>query len=325
MLVPALFHPFPFPLFFFFFFFFLLLLSSHFIEVLLSVDEGQLFILLISLFEVAQNTVQIVFLLIDDRVGRLTDGWLWDLIVAVAHEPLFCRKKPLTGLSVDLILLFSIQGPAVCYGLNNWLLAGSSGFFSLRNVTVEVGMLEYSKSLERVLSGSGTLPRLVLQHLLNQIDGVGACVRNEVSQILPHLRWEVIPARLSQLKPFGPIILGGSSQHFDDFVQLVDFAGSWEEWHLHIQLGHDAAQREYIDRRVVIDRAEQQLWCPVPASGHILREGRSRPNFSRQPEITNLDHIIVDQQIFWLHVSMEESVAVHVSQPTGDLVDDTSE
>ncbi len=62
----------------------------------------------------------------------------------------------------------------------------------------------------------------------------------------------------------------------------------------------------------------------VPASGNVIGEGRTRSNFSSKTEITDLKHIIIDEEVFGFHIAMEEAVFMHVGEPAGDLKDHTS-
>lgn len=135
----------------------------------------------------------------------------------------------------------------------------------------------------------------------------------------------MVSATLSQLISFGPASLVGRSQHLCNFVELVDFAATRKQWQLHIELSHDATQCEDVYWRVVVGGAEQQLRGSIPPGGDVLGKGRPRANLASEPEVTNFDNVVVNEQILRLHISMEEAVAVHVRQPAGHLVDDVAE
>ena len=62
----------------------------------------------------------------------------------------------------------------------------------------------------------------------------------------------------------------------------------------------------------------------VPSGGDVVSEGRSRADLSGQPQIADLDDVVIDEQVFGFHVAMEETVFVHSRKPTGDLIDHVS-
>ena len=59
----------------------------------------------------------------------------------------------------------------------------------------------------------------------------------------------------------------------------------------------------------------------LPSGRNIVSERRTWANLPGEAQVANFDDIIVDQQVFWLHVAVEESVFVHGSESAGDLED----
>ena len=63
------------------------------------------------------------------------------------------------------------------------------------------------------------------------------------------------------------------------------------------ELCHNSTHCKHVDGRTVVLRPEQHFRSSVPASGHVVCEGRPGPDLPCQPKVCNLDHIPMHQQI----------------------------
>lgn len=57
----------------------------------------------------------------------------------------------------------------------------------------------------------------------------------------------------------------------------------------------------------------------LPASGDVVGEGGSRSDLSSKSEVADFDDIVVDKQIFRLHISVEKPIFMHTSKSTCNL------
>jgi hypothetical protein len=63
------------------------------------------------------------------------------------------------------------------------------------------------------------------------------------------------------------------------------------------------------------------MFGEVPSGGDVVGEGRPRADLSGESQIAKLGDVIIDEEVFRLHVSMEEAVLVHIGESAGDLID----
>jgi hypothetical protein len=63
------------------------------------------------------------------------------------------------------------------------------------------------------------------------------------------------------------------------------------------------------------------MFCEVPSGGDVVGEGRPGADLPGESQIAKFGDVIIDEEIFRLHVSMEEAVLVHIGESAGDLVD----
>ena len=105
----------------------------------------------------------------------------------------------------------------------------------------------------------------------------------------------------------------GLAEDHADLLKLVHLAGAREERLEGVELGHDAAEGEYVNRVIVRSAAQNVLGRSVPSRGHILCEWRRVPYLFNEAEITQLDCcFLLYQHVLRLNVSVEETMAVNI-------------
>ena len=62
----------------------------------------------------------------------------------------------------------------------------------------------------------------------------------------------------------------------------------------------------------------------LPSGGDVVSEGRPWAYFSCEAEVAHFDDVVVDEEVFRFHVSMEKAMFVHAGESTGDLEDHVS-
>lgn len=184
------------------------------------------------------------------------------------------------------------------------------GFLHLiiANVLEEERMLHYLFS-KRALLG------VELQHPLHDLNGVLACIRNQTLQVLLLVVREENATTLSEPLHVWPVLRGRRAENLDDFVELVELAGAWEERLHHVELCHNATQSEDVHWIIVAPRSKNALWRPVPPCRYVFCERRRAFDLSNKPEVRDLDRgPVLDQQIVGFQVSVKKPVLMHVSQ-----------
>ena len=86
-----------------------------------------------------------------------------------------------------------------------------------------------------------------------------------------------------------PIVGIRLPQYHGELLELIHLRATGEKRLEGIQLGHDAAEREDVDRVVVRAATEDVLGCTVPSRGDILGEGCGMPDLFHQAEIAKLN------------------------------------
>lgn len=67
---------------------------------------------------------------------------------------------------------------------------------------------------------------------------------------------------------------------------------------------------------------QQQLRSPIPPCRNILSIRWPRPDLPRQPEITDLDIIVMTEYILWFEISVEVPKLMQVGESGGDFEED---
>lgn len=132
---------------------------------------------------------------------------------------------------------------------------------------------------------------VVPEHALQQVD---ACrVEVEVVDHVLERRGDPVGEALLvvlQLRDARPVVFVGRAADAEDAVELVDLGVACEERVLGDQLDEDDAHRPHVDRRGVLDRAEEDFRRAVPQRGHFLGVGPVRDaEGPREAEVRDLD------------------------------------
>lgn len=104
-----------------------------------------------------------------------------------------------------------------------------------------------------------------------------------------------------------------------DLVQLVLLPR--EEGVETQHLEEDAAHPPHIHRTAVVAIRQETLRGPVPSSGDVFGVGQFSMDAATTAEVSQLDFVVPQQDIFWFDVSMEDALHVHVFDGHNELVD----
>ena len=175
------------------------------------------------------------------------------------------------------------------------------------------------------MTSCGSFLGIPVEHGVDELNGVGARVGDELAQV--HAR-ALVPLEVDlggERDALGPVVLGGRAEHVAYLEELIDLAAARKERPQRVALGRYASHRPYVDRRVVVRRAQEDLRAAIPARRHVVGVGRTRANLARQPEVGDLDELgAVAQQVLGLEVAMKEAVLVHVGEALHHLEDDVA-
>ena len=163
------------------------------------------------------------------------------------------------------------------------------------------------------LVGCRSLIVIELEHLVDQVDAVLGSPGNYRTQRCRCHFWEVDASHAGKLIAFLPV-RRWCPERRANFHKLVSFRVPWENRSLQEHLSNDAAHSPNVDGRVVAGGANQQFRSSVPAGTDVVCQRRSRSDFTSKAKVGQFDILcVVDQEILWLHVSMEKSILVAAS------------
>lgn len=103
-------------------------------------------------------------------------------------------------------------------------------------------------------------------------------------------------------------------------VHLIEFIISWEKWEQGDDFKHDAADAPKVHLVAVIAVSEEAFGRSVPPRGDVLGVGLLGVDASARPEVGQLDLVLHQQNVFWLDISMENAVTMHVIYCFHELV-----
>ena len=175
------------------------------------------------------------------------------------------------------------------------------------------------------LCGRDSLLRVECHHFLHKIDGLLACVRYQLTQRSWHEFGESEADFGRQLVAFGPLSLRWAAQHGARLIDLICLIVTGKERPHEVELGHNSTKGKDVHWTVIICRAKEDFWCPVPTRADIICERRARPNLPRQAEVSNLHGVALDEQVLGLQVSVEKTVLVHVGEAQHRLKHDAND
>lgn len=175
-------------------------------------------------------------------------------------------------------------------------------------------MPQHSTSLSRLPFGCDPLLRIHFQHLLQEVYGVVACCWHEFAKAAAGKPRNPNSARIE----FRPFLFCGGSHGFQYSHKLILFALPRKERFTVVQLGHDATQRKNVHRWPIFPQAENEFWCPIPASTDVSGVWWGFFRGPCEPKVTKLGCSLgpTAQNVLWFKISMEEVVFVHVLKCT---------
>ena len=128
-----------------------------------------------------------------------------------------------------------------------------------------------------------------------------------------NLTYSCVTYHTGHLIALRPFALCRRPQQINNLVHGFDFSLSWEERRHHIELHHYACECKNIDMPTVLT-VQQQLRSPVPASGYVLCERRHGADFPSQSKVTQLDVVVVTEDVLRLQVTVKIAILVQVGQ-----------
>lgn len=117
------------------------------------------------------------------------------------------------------------------------------------------------------------------------------------------------------------VFFSGSSVELEDFEDLIDFGVSHEEGFLFDHFSEDASCGPHINSKRVLLLPHQNFWRSVPESFDFVSESFNRDSESSgETKIGDLDiSFLVNQDILWLEISMDDSSGVTEIQTVQNL------
>jgi hypothetical protein len=97
-----------------------------------------------------------------------------------------------------------------------------------------------------------------------------------------------------------------------DFMNLVQFIVTWEQWKERDDFEHDTAYSPKVHFVPVVTVCQQALRRTVPAGADIFSIRLLRVNSSTGTEVSELYLVVHQQNVLGLDVSVKDAVSVHV-------------
>ena len=145
-------------------------------------------------------------------------------------------------------------------------------------------------------------------------------MRNHFGKAFPLLLWKidlhmrgVFPEEIEDL-------LAGSTNDVVNLVDLIEFVITWEQWAKRQDLVHDAADAPDVHFVAVVAVCQEALRSPVPTRGDVFGQRLILVQPPTTSQIRKFDRLSVEQNVFRLDVSVEDSVPVHVLDCLDQLV-----
>lgn len=163
------------------------------------------------------------------------------------------------------------------------------------------------------------LVRIIVEHVLYQVDCVFACILDDGAQGLGQVLRKAVVQLVGQLEALWPRQLGGRAQDFADASHLVVLGLPREEGPHRVQFAHDGSKSKDINRRIVVRRAQQNFRGPVPPGGDVVGKGRLTVALLGQAKVRNLYGLIIAKQILRFQIPVEVVLLVHVGEALESL------
>lgn len=169
------------------------------------------------------------------------------------------------------------------------------------------------------LLGADAASRVVDEHALEEVEAVLAedldTVRVDDLVVLLPLPLRKATLEVREGSDAGPVGLGRSAEDAEDLEDLVDFGVTGEERLARGHLGEDAANGPHVDAGGVLATTEENFRGAVPESDDFVGVGAKRHTESAsETEISQLEvALLVDEQVLWLQVTVQNAVGVAVA------------
>lgn len=179
---------------------------------------------------------------------------------------------------------------------------------------VKVGMREN-------LDGGGPLFGRVLEHGLEQLDGVGQRALEYAGEGVGAYLWEALLRAVMRVHGLD-LVAGRRAQHFYDLDELINAVSTGEKWLAQHELGHDADAAPHVDLGSVVDGAEYEFWGAVVARADVRDVGFAPYQDLGAAEVAQLEDACsrVAQQVAGLDISVADAERVDVAEGAEKLV-----
>lgn len=139
----------------------------------------------------------------------------------------------------------------------------------------------------------------------------GSCNLNEL--------W--VTDRRGHFVPFRPLRASGSTEYLHDLIHGLYLVLPRKNGCHQVQFHHNRGQRKDI-HRWAISPMQQQLRCSIPPCWNVLSIRRPGPDLSRQPEITDLDIVVMTQYVLRFEIPVKVPKLMQVGESGGDFEED---
>ena len=200
----------------------------------------------------------------------------------------------------------------------------------IRRSVVTILPVQNSSTLREVwvvygLLCADTSSGVVNKHALQQIQAVltqdldAVCVDHFI--VLLPLPLGETALEIGERGHAGPVCFGRSAEDAEDLEDLVNFGVAWEQRLAGGHLSEDAANGPHVDTSGVLATTEQNLGRAVPESDDFVSVGAERDTKSAsQTKIGQLQvALLVDEQVLWLEVAVQDAVGVAVARALEEL------
>ena len=173
------------------------------------------------------------------------------------------------------------------------------------------------------LAGRDAVVRVVDKKLLDQVDDLGARLRNQLGDALAlytaHAELGEVHVRGVSLELIEQGLVG-RAQNVMNFVHLVEFVVPGEEREQRDDLEHDAADAPQIHLVAIVAVGEEALGRAVPPCRDVLRVRLLRIDTAAGAKVGEFNLVLHQKNVLRLDVTMEDAVAVHVVDRLHELV-----
>lgn len=174
-----------------------------------------------------------------------------------------------------------------------------------------------------VLQGLGrrdSVVGVVNQQFLNQVDDFRASMRNQLGDARSlHSRKVELHVGCVFLEVVQQLLLR-RAHNVVNFVHLVNFVVAWKQRKQRNDFEKDTANAPQVHFVAVIAVGEEAFGRTVPPGGDVLCVRLLGVDSPAGSEVSKLDMVLREQDVFWFDVAVEDAVSMHVVDALDQLV-----